>query len=55
MQNKFKERYVSKGQDKFIRNSNKFEKRTEDYNIMEDIRNIEPNINFAQLCKINLN
>lgn len=46
-------RYVPKGQGKFIRRPNKFEEGTQDYDIVEDMKNMKPNINLAQLCKIN--
>ncbi|CAB4420564.1 unnamed protein product [Rhizophagus irregularis] len=40
-------KYVPKGQGKFIRRPNKFEEGTQDYDIVEDMKNMKPNINLA--------
>jgi hypothetical protein len=53
MNEKPKRTYVPKGQGKYRRELNKFEIGTEEYNIVDDMKQMKPNINLAQLIKLN--
>ena len=51
--NKLRSKYTLKGQEKYINRPSKFETEAEDYNIIEDMKKMQPNILFLQFFKLN--
>jgi hypothetical protein len=45
--------YVPKGKGKFMRKPSKFQQNAEKYDIVEDMKQMKPNINLAQLVELN--
>ncbi|GBB96958.1 hypothetical protein RclHR1_02880024 [Rhizophagus clarus] len=45
--------YVSKGKGKFLRKPSRFQQSNSKYDIVEDMKQMKPNINLAQLIEIN--
>ena len=55
MSEKPKRRYVPRGQGKFIRTPSRFQQYEKKYDIVEDMKQMKPNINLAQLVELNPN
>jgi hypothetical protein len=53
MNEKPKRTYIPKGQGKYRREPNKFEVGTEEYNIVDDMKQMKPNITLSQLIQLN--
>jgi hypothetical protein len=53
MTEKPKRVYVPKGKGKFVRRPSRFQQNAEKYDIVEDMKQMKPNINLAQLVELN--